>query len=119
MRSIGELFSNTAEQNNDRILMAHSVFEPAANEGVQFWRTIAKDGKVSKPDPLWTKQRFDESYKRLHDIREKLTKLRPRLTPRTFHHYHYLYGPASSWVPSGDERRTVAYSEYSETIKNK
>ena len=34
--------------------MAHGMFEPAAKEDVQFKRTVAKDGKVKKPDPLWT-----------------------------------------------------------------
>jgi hypothetical protein len=105
---IGKLFSAIAEQNNDRILMAHGMFEPAADEGVQFRYTAAKDGKVKKSDPLWTKQNFEDSYKRLHDIREKLTELSPTLTlsinedGRTRIFYHYLYTPASPWVPSGD-----------------
>jgi hypothetical protein len=103
--SIGKLFSAVAKRNDDRNVMAHSVFEPAADEGVQFRRTVAKDGRVKKSDPLWTKQDFENSYKSLHDIREKLTKLSPMLTlsinedrrTRIFH--HYLYTPASSWVP--------------------
>ena len=105
---IGKLFSAIAEQNNDRILMAHGVFEPAAEEGVQFRYTVAKDGKVKKHDPLWTKQNFENSYKRLRDIREKLMELCPRLTltiseeGRTQIFSHYLYTPASTWVPSGD-----------------
>ncbi len=78
--SIGKLFRAVADQNNKRIIMAHSMFEPAAaNEDVQFRRTVARDGKVNKSDPLWTKQNFEDSYKRLRDIRERLTKLRPML----------------------------------------
>src|SRR5215468_5844160 len=41
-KSISKLFSAVAKQNNDRLLMAHSRFEPAAAEGVQFRRTVAK-----------------------------------------------------------------------------
>jgi hypothetical protein len=99
--SIGKLFSAVAEENSDRILMAHSVFEPAANEGVQFRRTVAKDGRVKKSDPLWTKQDFENSYKRLRDIQEKLIELCPRLLGlsaegRSQIFSHYL---ASSYVP--------------------
>jgi hypothetical protein len=103
-QSIGKLFSDVAEKNNDRILMAHSRFEPAAAEGVQFWRTVAK-GIVKKLDPLWTKQDFENSYKRLHNIREKLTELSPMLRLSTNAEVrrrvfgHYLHTPASSWVP--------------------
>jgi len=101
--SIGKLFSAVAKQNDHRNLMAHSRFEPAADEGVQFWRTVAK-GIVKKVDPLWTKQDFEDSYKRLRNIREKLTELRPTLTlsinedgpTRIFH--HYLYAPDSGWI---------------------
>jgi hypothetical protein len=94
--SIGKLFSAVAEENNDRILMAHSRFEPAAAEGVQFRRTVAK-GIVKKLDPLWTKQDFEDSYKRLRHIREKLTALTPTLTfsinkeGRTEMFHNYIY----------------------------
>ena len=77
---VEKLFSAIAEQNDDRILMAHSTFELAADDDVQFRRTVAKGGKIKKQDPLWTKQKFEQSYTRLQDIRDKLTKLRPRLT---------------------------------------
>ena len=78
---VNKLFNAIFEQNNDRNLMAHSTFELAADDGVQFRRTVAKDGKLKKEDPLWTKQKFEQSYERLQDIRDRLTKLRPRLTP--------------------------------------
>ncbi len=77
---IGKLFNAIAEQNNDRVLMAHSTFAPAADEAVQFRRTVAKDGKINKQDPLWTKEKFEGSYTRLKEIRDRLTELRPRLT---------------------------------------
>ncbi len=64
---VGKLFSAIAAQNDDRILMAHSTFELAADDGVQFRRTVAKDGKIKKEDLRWTKQKFEQSYNRLHD----------------------------------------------------
>lgn len=94
------LFNAIAAQNDDRILMAHSTFELAADDGVQFRRTVAKDGKINKTDPLWTKQKFEQSYKHLLDIRDKLTELRPRLTlseeSKTQLFSNYLYTPASA-----------------------
>jgi hypothetical protein len=104
---ISELFVAIDKENKARNLMAHNVFEPAADEGVQFRRTVAKGGRVKKSDPPWTKQNFEDSYKRLHDIREKLTELSPSLTlsineeGRTRIFYHYLYGRSDFRLPSG------------------
>lgn len=96
---INKLFSAIAEQNDDRILMAHSTFELAVDDSVQFRRTVAKDGKIKKEEPLWTKQKFEQSYKRLQDIRDKLTKLHPRLTlsdeSKTQLFSNYLNSPVS------------------------
>jgi hypothetical protein len=104
--AIGKLFSMIAKENDNRVLMAHSSFEPANEEGVQFSRTVARDGKVTVHDPLWTKQQFEQASARLTDIQGKLAKLRPKLTfkvteGRSDVFAHYLYTPASTWVPSG------------------
>jgi len=40
-KSVDKLFNRIADHNEERILMAHSGFEPAANEAVQFKRTVA------------------------------------------------------------------------------
>ena len=42
---VEKLFSAIAAQNDDRILMAHYTFELAAGDGVQFRRTVARDGQ--------------------------------------------------------------------------
>ncbi|MGE0061430.1 MAG: hypothetical protein AB7T86_05055 [Xanthobacteraceae bacterium] len=76
---ITKLFSAIAEQNNNRVMLAHSVFEPAEGGGVQFRRTVAKDGAVKKQDPLWTHKDFAASYNRLQEICEQLKELRPTL----------------------------------------
>lgn len=105
--AIGKLFSAIAKENENRVLLAHSAFEPAVDGGVQFRRTIAKDGKVKVHDPLWTKQQFEQASVRLKDIQTKLTKLKPQLTFKVTKGHselfaHYLYTPVSTWVPSGD-----------------
>jgi hypothetical protein len=98
---VEKLCNKIMAQNNDRQVMAHNSFEPAANDGVQFKRTTAK-GKIRKDDPLWSKQKFEQSYKALQDIRQELTEFRPRLTAsinkegNTQILQHYLSRPASS-----------------------
>ena len=91
--TMNELFTNVSKQNKNRNVMAHRIFEPADNDGVQFWPTVAND------DSLWTKQRFEDSYQDLHAIRENLKQLRPKLTfhiseegkTETFSHYLYTH----------------------------
>ncbi len=79
-KMVGKVFNRIAELNLDRISMAHSPFEPAADEAVQFRRTVAKDGNVKKQDPLWSKQKFEDAYKQMGEVTANLKKLRPSLT---------------------------------------
>jgi hypothetical protein len=72
------IFSSIAEQNNNRIMIAHCRFEPE-NGSVRFRRTNAKDGKVAVIDPLWSPERFEEEFKKLDDLRSKLSALKPLL----------------------------------------
>jgi hypothetical protein len=95
------------QHNDNRVLMAHSRFEPAENEGVQFRRTTASQGKVAVLDPIWTKVQFEDAAAKLSRIREALNGLKPRLTykvaeGRSEIFLNYLYAPAANWVPSGD-----------------
>ena len=104
---ISKLFSTIFQQNDNRVFIAHSTFEPAADEAVQFRRTVARDGKIKKHDPLWTKEKFEASYKCSKEIRDQLTKLRPRLTiivgeeGKTEILSHYLYTSGSTCAPPG------------------
>ena len=105
-KSVEKLFSAIAEHNNNRVLMAHSVFEPAADESVQFRRTIAKDGKVKVQDPLWSKNDFEEASAQLKKTCDGLAQLRPTLTYKVVDGRpelvnHYLFTPFSTWVPTG------------------
>jgi hypothetical protein len=41
------------EINNVRQIVIHSSFEPAPGGGVQFRRTVAKDGRIRVDDQVW------------------------------------------------------------------
>jgi hypothetical protein len=105
-RKIRKLISSIAEQNINRIVMAHSAFEPTQGEAVQFRRTVAKKGKLTVQDPLWTKQQFEQASATLMRLQDKLRELKPRLTikissERSEMLTHYLYTAAQTWVPTG------------------
>lgn len=103
-KNVDDLFNAIAARNEERILMAHSAFEPAENESVQFRRTTASHAKIKVHDPLWTKKQFEDASVKLNEACEKLKALRPTLTykvdeGRTELISHYLYTPFSTWVP--------------------
>jgi hypothetical protein len=80
---VKKIFDDIAKQNNDnRVVVAHSRFEPALKGSVQFRRTVARDGKVEVQDQknLWTVAKFTEEFKKLDELRTKLNELKPRLT---------------------------------------
>jgi hypothetical protein len=59
--------------------MAHCRFEPAANDSVQFRRTVVK-AEIKIDDPLWSPQKFEIEFKKLDDLRAKLIGLKPLKT---------------------------------------
>jgi hypothetical protein len=76
---VRNIFSGIEEQNRNRILMAHCRFEPAANDSVQFRRTVVK-AEIKIDDPLWSPQKFEIEFKKLDDLRAKLIGLKPLKT---------------------------------------
>jgi hypothetical protein len=66
--------------NNDRVFVVHSSFEAAAN-GVQFKRTVAKDGKVTAHDQTWDAERFWQSYQKMRTLQDDLDQLITRIAP--------------------------------------
>jgi hypothetical protein len=97
-----DVFSAIASQNNSRLIMAHCPFESAPDEGVQFKRTTANDGKITVHDPLWTPKMFADASKKLNELRDVLRGIRPRLTltigERGSKLSQYLYTPASNFI---------------------
>jgi hypothetical protein len=67
------------EASSNRNMMAHSRFELADGEAVQFRRTTARERKVTTHDPLWSKEDFEKKSKRFMEIAERLRKIRPTL----------------------------------------
>jgi hypothetical protein len=61
--------------NIDRQLVIHSSFEPAPTGGVQFKRTVARDGRVRVDDQVWGKKKFDDEYTKMNKLADDLDKL--------------------------------------------
>jgi hypothetical protein len=61
--------------NTDRQLVIHSSFEPAPTGGVQFKRTVARDGRVRVDNQLWGKKKFDDEYTNMNKLAGDLEKL--------------------------------------------
>ena len=72
---------NVYRINDARQIVAHSSFEPSSDGGVQFSRTVAKNGKVSVATPRWTDMDFSQSYKKMSALETELDKLIELIKP--------------------------------------
>jgi hypothetical protein len=62
--------------NPIRQIVIHSSFEPApGGGGVQFKRTVARDGRVSFDAPVWNDEKFAEHYAKMTSLEVDLDKL--------------------------------------------
>src|SRR5262245_29479538 len=61
--------------NDVRQLVIHSSFEPAPTGGVQFNRTVAKDGRVRVYDRVWGEREFNDQYAKMQRLADDLDKL--------------------------------------------
>jgi|EndMetStandDraft_3_1072993.scaffolds.fasta_scaffold97396_5 hypothetical protein len=61
--------------NTDRQLVIHSSFEPAPDGGVQFRKTVAKDGRVRIDDQVWTDKEFSQRYEKMAALETDLNSL--------------------------------------------
>jgi hypothetical protein len=57
-----------------RQIVIHSSFEPH-DGGVQFKRTVAKDGRVRVDDQVWNGDKFSEHYATMRNLETELDKL--------------------------------------------
>lgn len=104
-KNIDDIFKAIAAHNNNRILMAHSAFEPAENDLVQFRRTTASNAKIKVLDPLWSKKQFEDAFVKLNETYQKLRALRPSLTYKVIEGRpelirHYLYAQPHARITS-------------------
>jgi hypothetical protein len=61
--------------NIDRQRVIHSSFEPAPTGGVQFKRTIPREGRVRVDDQVWGDKEFDDQYTKMKRLDDDLDKL--------------------------------------------
>jgi hypothetical protein len=64
-----------------RQTVIHSSFEPAHNGGVQFKRTVARDGRVRVDDQVWDDKKFFEHYAKMSKLETELDKLIELIKP--------------------------------------
>src|ERR1700737_538124 len=60
--------SKVHELNMDRRMIAHSSFEPASGDGVQFRKIITKDGKVLNMAEPWSDTKFSDRYREMEAL---------------------------------------------------
>jgi hypothetical protein len=70
------------EINNPiRQIVIHSSFEPASDGGVQFKRTVARDGSVKLLDQVWDDKKFSKHYEKMKELETALDKLIQLIKP--------------------------------------
>jgi hypothetical protein len=66
--------------NNVRQIVIHSSFEPH-DGGVQFRRTVARDGRVRVDDQVWNGEKFSEHYSTMRKLETDLDRLIELIKP--------------------------------------
>jgi hypothetical protein len=66
--------------NPVRQIVIHSSFEPH-DDGVQFRRTVAKNGRVRVDDQVWDGRKFSEYYSKMTSLEADLDKLIELIKP--------------------------------------
>jgi hypothetical protein len=66
--------------NNVRQIVIHSSFEPH-DGGVQFRRTVARDGRVRVDDQVWNGEKFSEHFSTMRKLETDLDKLIELIKP--------------------------------------
>jgi len=70
-----DLCSDIYKANDNRTTVAHSDFDPAPGGGVQFGKTVTKDGRVLPVGPLWPAKQFDACYEEMRSLEKRLDDL--------------------------------------------
>jgi len=73
--------------NNVRQIVIHSSFEAAPDGGVQFRRTVAKDGRVRVDDQVWDDKEFNKHYANMSKLETELGTLIELIKPVPFDWY--------------------------------
>lgn len=82
------------EINNPvRQIVIHSSFEPASGGGVQFKRTVAKEGRVQLLDQVWEDKDFSKHYEKMKELEAALERLIQLVKPIPFDWFQPLAIP--------------------------
>src|SRR5262245_9469557 len=89
------------EVNNVRQIVIHSSFEPADAGGVQFKRTVAKDGRIRVDDQVWNNEKFSKHYAKMTSLEADLDKLIALIKPvkQVPFDWYVPWGPLHGSIP--------------------
>jgi hypothetical protein len=65
---VAKIFSGVKKQNDNRQVIAHSAFAPTNDEGVEFSRVVARDGKITEPLETWSDKKFVEENEKIQKL---------------------------------------------------
>ncbi len=85
--------------NNVRQTVIHSSFEPH-DGGVQFKRTVARDGRVRVDDQVWDDKEFSKHYSEMRKLEADLSKLIELIKPVPFDWYMPWQNNVVPTIPS-------------------
>jgi hypothetical protein len=70
-----DLCSDIYTANDNRTTVAHSDFDAAPGGGVQFGKTVTKDGRVLPVGPTWPANQFHACYEEMRSLEKGLDEL--------------------------------------------
>jgi hypothetical protein len=70
-----DLCSDIYKANDNRTIVAHSDFDAASGGGVQFGKSVTKDGRVLPVGPLWPANQFYACYEEMRSLEQSLDDL--------------------------------------------
>jgi hypothetical protein len=77
---IKALFKRIAEANDKRQIAAHASFESNGDDGVIFYRVVARTG-LQRSRPVWTESDCEKIFAELDAIRSELRTLTRNIAP--------------------------------------
>jgi len=77
---IKDTFGAILAMNDQRLVVAHSAFEPGQTGGVQFRRATARN-ELRRVDPYWDEAKFAQDYETMKTLVQKLVMVPRHIEP--------------------------------------
>jgi hypothetical protein len=77
---IDETFNDVFKINDKRIILAHSLFEAHADDGVKFSRTVARE-KLNRHEKIWTEKMFACEFEAMVALDRRLENVLRHIQP--------------------------------------